>query len=268
MALSMKYIVAACAIVMLTLTVERAMTSPIIITAQVYATGTLGTSSFSNVLVTFTISGDATNVYYLAGNSQYPMLSNETTSICVAGVGTAAVTDPLLVFDNQSLPGFIIDAAYSLGGGGVLVLQDPAFGSYNLKGPLGPFVPASASQYMDSESSGYGEPPYSINTTLGPLQFSPNEGTPGFSPTELPAGAFTAETPLILAGSMLPGGKFVLSGAGGITNGTFMVLASTNILLPLANWTPVLTNTFDGNGNFRYTNSIGSTSRRIFIIKE
>lgn len=264
----MKSIFASCAIVILTLTVQRLMAIPITITAQVYATGALGTSGFSNALVTFIIRGDTTNVYNMVGNPQYPTLSNETTSISVAGVGTAVITDPLLVFDNQSLPGFIIDAAYSLGGGGVLILQDAAFGSYNFKEPLGPFIPSAASQNMDSESSGYGEPPYSINTTLGSLQFSPIEGSPGFSPTELPPGTLIAKPAVTLAGAALPGRQFVLSGTGGITNGTFTVLASTNFLLPLANWTPVLTNTFDGNGNFRYTNSIGLAPGRIFIIKE
>jgi len=46
----------------------------------------------------------------------------------------------------------------------------------------------------------------------------------------------------------------VMSGTGGTTNGTFYVLVSTNIALPLNQWTPVATNLFDGSGNFIFTN--------------
>ncbi|HXR46462.1 MAG TPA: glycosyl hydrolase family 28 protein [Candidatus Limnocylindrales bacterium] len=46
----------------------------------------------------------------------------------------------------------------------------------------------------------------------------------------------------------------VMSGSGGTTNGTFYVLVSTNIALPLNQWTPVATNLFDSSGNFIFTN--------------
>jgi hypothetical protein len=46
----------------------------------------------------------------------------------------------------------------------------------------------------------------------------------------------------------------VMSGSGGTTNGTFYVLVSTNIALPLNQWTSVATNLFDGSGNFIFTN--------------
>jgi hypothetical protein len=44
-----------------------------------------------------------------------------------------------------------------------------------------------------------------------------------------------------------------LNGSGGITNGTYYLLTSTNIVAPLANWTPLQTNQFDGSGNFNFT---------------
>ena len=48
----------------------------------------------------------------------------------------------------------------------------------------------------------------------------------------------------------------VVSGAGGIANGTFYLLTSTNIALPLNQWMPVATNQFDALGNFIFTNSV------------
>jgi hypothetical protein len=60
------------------------------------------------------------------------------------------------------------------------------------------------------------------------------------------------------------GGSFVMSGTGGVTNGTYYVLASTNLALPLNQWTPVATNPFDGNGNFAFTNTPAANSPQMF----
>ena len=47
----------------------------------------------------------------------------------------------------------------------------------------------------------------------------------------------------------------VLSGtAGGLTNLSCHVLATTNVALPLADWSVAGTATFDGAGNFSFTN--------------
>lgn len=45
----------------------------------------------------------------------------------------------------------------------------------------------------------------------------------------------------------------------------FAVLTSTNIALPLSNWTAVLTNPFNPDGTFDYTNPIVTTTPRLFI---
>jgi hypothetical protein len=49
------------------------------------------------------------------------------------------------------------------------------------------------------------------------------------------------------------------------TSGHFVVLTSTNIALPLSNWTPVLTNPFNLDGTFDYTNPIVPGMARQFI---
>jgi hypothetical protein len=46
----------------------------------------------------------------------------------------------------------------------------------------------------------------------------------------------------------------VMSGSWGSPDGTYYILVSTNISLPLNQWTPLLTNQFDNNGNFNFTN--------------
>jgi hypothetical protein len=47
-----------------------------------------------------------------------------------------------------------------------------------------------------------------------------------------------------------------------------VVLVSTNLTIPLANWSALITNTFDGNGQFHYTNPVSpSKPRQFFIFK-
>ncbi len=56
-----------------------------------------------------------------------------------------------------------------------------------------------------------------------------------------------------------------MSGTGGVTNGTYYVLASTNLALPLSQWTPVTTNQFDASGNFIFTNSAPTNAPQEFF---
>jgi hypothetical protein len=53
-----------------------------------------------------------------------------------------------------------------------------------------------------------------------------------------------------IASISISGGNMVLTGSGGSAGGTFYVRASGDIALPLATWTSIATNTFDGSGNF------------------
>ena len=44
------------------------------------------------------------------------------------------------------------------------------------------------------------------------------------------------------------------------------MLASTNLALALTNWTALTTNTFDGTGQFHYTNHVSPAKPRQFFI--
>lgn len=71
-----------------------------------------------------------------------------------------------------------------------------------------------------------------------------------------------------IAATGLSNGAFIFSGSGGSPNGTYHVLSSTNISLPLINWTPVLTNTFDASGDFSVTNGVDpNTKQRFFLLQ-
>ncbi len=67
----------------------------------------------------------------------------------------------------------------------------------------------------------------------------------------------------------ISGGQLVVSGtnnssAGG---GTYHLLSSTNITVPLSNWTVVTNSSFDGNGNFSSTNATGTNNTQFYILR-
>ena len=59
----------------------------------------------------------------------------------------------------------------------------------------------------------------------------------------------------------------MISGTNGAGSGNCYLLSSTNLTVPLANWTRVSTNAFDSNGNFNITNSVGGAPRNFYILQ-
>jgi autotransporter-associated beta strand protein len=65
------------------------------------------------------------------------------------------------------------------------------------------------------------------------------------------------------------GSNLILSGTGGTAGGEYYVLLSTNLALPLSNWTSIATNVFDGSGGFSLTNPINlAEPQQFWILKE
>jgi hypothetical protein len=82
-----------------------------------------------------------------------------------------------------------------------------------------------------------------------------------------PAAGGTTSQPAITS-IVLSGPDLILAGAGGTANTTFRVLSSTNITTTLDSWQPILTNTFDLNGQFTVTNAFSATEpQRFFILQ-
>jgi autotransporter-associated beta strand protein len=77
-------------------------------------------------------------------------------------------------------------------------------------------------------------------------------------------------TPRITGFSMV-NANVVINGTNGQTGGTYYLLGSTNLALPLSQWTPVATNVVSTNGpsgafTFNGTNSVSSGARQQFYI--
>jgi hypothetical protein len=75
-----------------------------------------------------------------------------------------------------------------------------------------------------------------------------------------------ASTQPVIGSIAVSGGSLILNGTGGTTNGTYYVLTSTNVSMPLANWTPLTTNMFDAGGDFSVTNAVDPNSTQQFYL--
>lgn len=71
-------------------------------------------------------------------------------------------------------------------------------------------------------------------------------------------------TPPVFNSAMAIGSNLVLSGTNGPANGSYYVLSSTNVALPMTNWLRLATNQFNASGNFNLTNPINSAEPQLF----
>jgi autotransporter-associated beta strand protein len=64
------------------------------------------------------------------------------------------------------------------------------------------------------------------------------------------------------------GGNFTFSGTGGVPNGQYVVITSTNVTLSLGSWSALATNSFNGAGAFSFTTPIdANATSRFFTIR-
>ena len=73
-------------------------------------------------------------------------------------------------------------------------------------------------------------------------------------------------TPPVFGSINLSGNALVLSGSNGPANGSYYVLASTNLALPSGLWDVLATNPFDAGGNFAFTNTVEATQPQKFYL--
>jgi hypothetical protein len=99
-----------------------------------------------------------------------------------------------------------------------------------------------------------------ILTANGNGSYSPN------SVTNIAYVSVTSPTPPVINKPVLSGGSLILSGNNGTVGAQYRILNSTNVALPLANWTPVWTNVFASDGSFGYTNSTLTNPASFFLL--
>jgi hypothetical protein len=107
---------------------------------------------------------------------------------------------------------------------------------------------------------------YSGSFTITPT--TPGSGL-AWDTTQLSSGTISVVTGTsqpVLGGSFVSGTNFIFSGSNGQAGQRYVVLMSTNLATPVANWTPVLTNSFANDGSFHVTNGINPASGRGFYL--
>jgi hypothetical protein len=188
-----------------------------------FASGTIGGSTFSDAQVTVSLTGNTSNTVSETFGGDCPVgcfVNVGTTTVTIAGEGTATITDPTAIYgfsipvpidkDFPVLPYIVIgtlDDPPSLDSfTGIGFVGSNALLGYNLGTSSGPIT---------AIPGGVGHPPgIFIDTTLGHLSFSANG-----SPTT--QGTFIATTPepssllLLGAGILMIGGvrlRFVKAG--------------------------------------------------------
>ena len=71
--------------------------------------------------------------------------------------------------------------------------------------------------------------------------------------------------PPVLSGVVLSGTNLVFSGTNGTFGANFLLLSSTNLALPVANWTIVSTQQFGVGGSVNVTNALNQSSPQMFF---
>jgi hypothetical protein len=75
----------------------------------------------------------------------------------------------------------------------------------------------------------------------------------------------TAQTSPVFGNTTAGGGGVVFSGSGGLTNGIYFVLTTTNVAASASNWTRLATNLFNSSGNFIFTNPTDPNAAQTFF---
>ena len=82
------------------------------------------------------------------------------------------------------------------------------------------------------------------------------------------ANSSEVSAPLLLTMPVVTPTGTVLNGWGGVPGRQYYVLSSTNLVLPLSNWTRLATNLFGANGSAGYTNTVAPPAdRRYYMIQ-
>jgi autotransporter-associated beta strand protein len=71
----------------------------------------------------------------------------------------------------------------------------------------------------------------------------------------------------VITGISVSGNTLTITATNGASGGQYVVLESTNLLVPVSQWTPVFTNNFNGSGNLNVsTNVVSASNVQVFYI--
>ncbi len=82
------------------------------------------------------------------------------------------------------------------------------------------------------------------------------------------ASATIPVTPPTFISISLSGTNLIISGTNGTAGMNYLVLMSSNLILPFTNWTVVATNAFGPGGGFNFTNTLNPVSSQQYYLLE
>jgi autotransporter-associated beta strand protein len=244
--------------------------------ATVISRGTLALSSSGSINSSESISIAAGATFDVSTASYYTLSSS--TSLMAMGTTNAAATIKGAsggVVDIGSQPVSLTITPGTFNGDVTNQALNISQGALNLNG--------NAITVTNAGSSALGAGTYTlIHVNGGIINGTPDATVSSFSGAGL-ATSTTASISvtggnvnLVVASTVVPvpainslalsGNSLVLSGTNGPNNGTYTILTSTNVALPLASWTTNATGTFSPTGTFSVTNTV-SGSPSFFIVR-
>lgn len=205
---------------------------------------TLTLAPGQNLTVAGTINGNLTNA---VGNTI-------TVGPNASTLGTATVNGNLLLsgttvmkLNGTNLTSDLMSVGGSVQLGGTLVVTNLA-GAYS---PGASFQLINAGGYSGNFAS-------IVPATPGPgLTWNTNN---------LVNGTLSINVPLTITNFTVSGASLEIQGYGGLAGGPYVLLTSTNLALPLNQWTPMVTNSFDNNGDFDFSTNLETGNPQQFYI--
>lgn len=185
----MTRLVLAVAAVVLLGSVTQIQASPITYTLSSAVSGTLGGSSFTDALVTVTLTGDTANVKPGPAPFTDVVVNSGSATVDVSGIGTATFTDAIEVVDTLTdtvlLGAPVVLILDGTTGTGILLETGSTFTTYNLRSSFGPLSGtggvASGSHITPIFATTAGALTWSVGQPLGTATFTaiatPEPGT-------------------------------------------------------------------------------------------
>lgn len=190
-------------------------------------------------------------------------LTNEiaaTVSPGISGVGILTVTGgaglqgtTMMTLNQSGATNDVLQVNGALNYGGVLVLTNVA----------GTFAPGDSFKLFNAAS--YSGAFTNITPAIPAVNLAWN--TNNLAANGVLSVVSVPTPPPVFGGVTMSAGNLILTGSNGVPDWNYYVLNSTNLALPLAQWTILSTNAFDGSGNFSFTNNPGAGSAGFYLLQ-